>query len=168
MGKAASKPTKLRALEGGRSNSLPNPDSLNEVDPKPTCPDAPKELSTHAKKIWNKLAPKLYELKLLTELDEHALFILCSDLATIRDSVQKINDFRKQIKKIQNQVVKSESEQTDLETALKQLPIFETLYNRLSKNYMKHAKEFGLTPRGRVGLVVGDGQNGGAGADLLT
>lgn len=171
MGKAASKPSYLRALEGNRSNSLPKGEDAAAREPKPdlVCPDAPKELSTKAKKIWNKLAPRLHKLKLLTELDEDALFILCSDLATIRNAVENINLYRKQIAKLRGQLVRSGADQKILDEALKNLPVFEMLYNRLSKNYMKHAKEFGLTPRGRVGLVVGgDALNGGAGADLLT
>lgn len=168
MGKSAHKPTALRALEGGRSNSLPKPEDVNEVNPQPECPKPPRELSTRAKKIWNRLAPKLFRLNLLTEVDEDALFVLCNDIATIREAVETGESLRKELKKTEDQLVLSDKEKERISLIMKQFANSQTIYRRVSQNYMKHAKEFGLTPRGRVGLVVGGTGNGGAGADLLT
>ncbi len=154
MGRGPSKPTALRALEGGRSNSLQKPEEAlaKEPKPRPVCPAPPKELTTRAKKIWKKLAPRLFALGLLTELDEDAFFILCHDLAAIRELAAALKE---------GNLFENKEE-------MEKRKLMEVLLYRKTNSYMKHAKEFGLTPRGRVGLVVGGDGKRGEGADLLT
>jgi len=155
MGRGPHKPTALRALEGGRSHSLPKPDEALAKEPTPAvvCPDPPKELNTRAKKIWKDLGPKLAALGLLTEADEGAFFVLCHELAILRESADAL--------RTRNPLLETEEE-------TKRFRHLEAVFHRTSASFMKNAKEFGCTPRGRVGLVVGSDVNGEQGVDLLT
>ncbi len=151
MGRGPHKPTQLRALEGGRSHSLEKPEDLLAKEPKPRAvnPDPPKELSTQAKKIWKKLAPRMSQLGLLTEVDLALFGVLCNEQALILKCLKELK------------------EPELFQGHEKQGRILE-IYRKASADLLKVSKEFGLTPRGRVGLVVGGAEEGGAGADLLT
>lgn len=146
MGKRASKPTGLRALEGGRSNSLTKPDQMNEPKPRPVAPGPPKDIDTRAKKFWKGLAPKLERLGLLTEVDERAFAVLCQ----VQSFIFQLQDDLRQM-----QLFEDKAEH------LKEL-------RQLYQVFRQYAGEFGLTPRGRVGLTVGGGFGDDEGKDLLS
>jgi phage terminase small subunit len=150
MGKRASKSTTLRALEGGRSNSLPKPDKVNEPKPRPKAPDIPKDIDPGAKRVWKRLGPKLERLGLLTENDGD----MFASLVQIRSRLETI--FRRQ-KKVARMIKRAEKDldYDVLENLLKDrawLYKEERLYLQL---FRMQAAEFGLSPRGRVGLSVG-------------
>lgn len=161
MSKRAYKPTKLRSLEGGRSNSLPKPDMVNEVKPYPKAPDCSKELSEEAQRAWDKLVPKLERLGLLTEVDGEAFGNLCeiySRLVAIRTYLNKENA---------SLVQQTERPAPDGGTyyEFKKSP-YVTMELQYLQAFRMYAKEFGLTPVGRVGLSVGTDE--GEGDDLLS
>lgn len=150
MGKRASKSTTLRALEGGRSNSLPKPDKLNEPKPRPNAPDIPKDIDPGAKRAWKRLAPKLERLGLLTENDGD----MFAALTQIRSRLEVI--FRRQ-KKVATLIKRAEKDMDyelsgNLQKERMWLYKEERLYLQL---FRMQATEFGLSPRGRVGLTVG-------------
>src|SRR5690349_1761687 len=64
----ARKPTALRVLEGDQSHRPPN-----RREPKPKIradtPRAPEHLEAVARATWNRLAPELHRLGLLTDVD---------------------------------------------------------------------------------------------------
>ena len=134
MGRGPHKPTELRALEGGRSHSLPKPEDVKEPKPDPVVGTTPpKEIDTRAKKIWNELAPVLERCGLLTEADLPSFAILCqmrSFIFQIQDDVRQLNLF------------------DDKAERLKEL-------RQLYQQFRVYANDFGMTPRGRAGLVVG-------------
>jgi P27 family predicted phage terminase small subunit len=68
------KPTALKLLEGE-----PNKKRIRkkEATPKKAYRDPPKELPALARQKWKELAPKLYNLGLLTEIDYDAFSALC-------------------------------------------------------------------------------------------
>ena len=151
MGKRASKPTKFRALEGGRSNSLPKPDKLleKEPQPRPVAPKPPPKLPKAAKKVWRELAPILERLGLLTETDRDSFAGVCKVMGRLRDIMEETGkaDFK--------MIVDGKINPLLVEERL--------LHNQLRM----YAPEFGLTPRGRVGLTVGADKEDD-GADLLS
>lgn len=151
MGRGPHKPTKLRLLEGSRSNSLPKAEDVleHEVQPAPVCPEPPKELSTAAKKIWKELAPKMFNLGLLTELDQGLLMVICHENATIRQTLKEMRE-------------------PELFDGDKKRARIRGMYKSAVKTLYQVSKEYGLTPRGRVGLVVGGDGKRGEGAELLT
>ena len=106
MSKRPQKPTALRKLEGGRSNSLPKPGDVDEPMPQPVAPKCPRHLDRRAKKHWNNLAETLERLGLLTEIDRSAfsrLVSLQSRLELIEINLKKIeieiNHCRRELKK---------------------------------------------------------------------
>ena len=174
MSKRASKPTSLRLLEGARSNSLPAPENVEEPKPQPVAPECPKHLDRRAKKHWNNLADALERLGLLTEIDKTAfsrLVSLQSRLELVEINLKKIdieiNHCRRELKRIED------AEQ--IKILLEKLGVLEAqqafwmkeerLYSQV---FRMQASEFGLTPRGRVGLAVGAISDPEDGSDLLT
>jgi P27 family predicted phage terminase small subunit len=84
----APKPTAIRILEG---NPAHRPLPANEVKPTMLMPDCPDWLPEGAKLEWEKIAPILHRLGLLTEVDQMALAAYCTALSTWRQA-QKVLD----------------------------------------------------------------------------
>src|SRR4029453_19079949 len=76
----------LRILQGNprQKRLAPNP------QPKATLPKCPRPLHGEAREAWKKLAPKLFALGLLTELDVTALSALCVTWALWHEAEQKL------------------------------------------------------------------------------
>ena len=129
MSKTAWKPTKLKLIEG---NPGKRPLPENEPKPYPKAPDCPSDIDAGARDVWNRLGPKLERLGLLTETDGDLFSMLCqirSRLVWIHGEIDKKDEKR-------------------VSFLLKE----ERLYSALLRQY---ATEFGLSPRGRVGLTAG-------------
>lgn len=73
-----SKPTELKVLEGNPGN---RPINIDEPKPEPQIPERPKWLKGEAKKEWDRIAPKLDKLGLLTNVDTAALAGYCQAYA---------------------------------------------------------------------------------------
>lgn len=77
---AKSKPTKLKVLQGN-----PGKRKLSDKEPDPTpvekIPDPPHWLDYYAKKEWKRVAEKLIEIGLLTEIDLSTFTIYCQRYA---------------------------------------------------------------------------------------
>jgi len=69
------KPTALRVLEGGK------PRNKREPQPDTTIPDCPDWLLNDAKDEWNRIAPQLHRIGLLTSVDRAALAAYCQSYA---------------------------------------------------------------------------------------
>ena len=164
MSKRPSKSTKLRKLEGGRSHSLEDPDKLLEKEPKfkPILPEAPDDIDDEAVRVYGRLKKILEDADLATEADSDALVIL----SQIRSRIATIHRFIKE----ENQSLVQETEKGAQDGGTikeyKQSPyaIMEKQYYQLFRMY---AKEFGLTPVGRVGLSVNRSDKKGDLEDLL-
>lgn len=75
-----SKPTKLKVLQGN-----PGKRKLNDNEPTPIpvekIPDPPSWLDYYAKKEWNRVAKKLIDIGLLTEIDLSTFTVYCQRYA---------------------------------------------------------------------------------------
>ena len=71
-------PTVLKVLNG---NPGKRPIDKNEVCPKPLMPDMPSFVKGEAKKEWDRMAPKLEALGLLTEIDGSIFASYCVNYA---------------------------------------------------------------------------------------
>lgn len=130
MSKRPYKPTKLKLLHGNPGGrKLPE----NEPMPKPIKPKMPNDLDEGAREAWERLAPMLERIGLLTEIDGDMFAGLCQ--------------IRSVLKWISNELTKTDSDEKRLAWLQKE----QRLYMKLFRDY---AGEFGLTPRGRVGLGV--------------
>ena len=180
MSKRPYKPTQLRTLEGGRSHSLPQPDAIDEPKPVPIAGRVPTDIDSQAKKVWRVLAPKLEKLGLLTEVDGDLFAGLCQTRSRLKYIFIELKRIQIEIKHMRRKLdklvkEKSSSDEMDqisrLESVLKSMNsqmAFNMKEERLYLNLFRtQAREFGLTPCSRVGLIVGSGGDG-EGADLLT
>ena len=123
------KPTTLKLIEG---NPGKRPLPENEPTPYPKAPKCPDDIDSGAQNVWKRLGPKLERLGLLTETDGDLFSMLCqirSRLVWIHQEIDKGDEKKRSF-------------------LLKE----ERLYSALLRQY---ATEFGLSPRGRVGLTVG-------------
>jgi phage terminase small subunit len=130
MSKRPYKPTKLKILEGRRGHR-PLPE--NEPMPRPITPEIPDDLDDNAKKVWQRVAPMVERLSLLTEVDGEMFGGLCQ----IRSRLQWINNELGNLNNDEKRLAWLQKEQR--------------MYLKLFRDY---AKEFGLTPVGRIGLAV--------------
>lgn len=160
MSKRATKPTALKVLEGN-----PGKRPLPEHEPAPaaTMPAMPKDLDKDAQEVWNTLGPRLLKLGILTEADGDAFSILCQ----IRGRLKQIHKLMHQEEGpvlIQTKVTVDGSGQEHTELKPSPYTVMERLYYQQFRQY---AAEFGLTPRGRVGLrTVGSDEDEGFGGLL--
>ena len=125
------KPTKLKILEGnlGKRPLPENEPEPKEIDPK-EIPKPPADLDAEAKKVWNRLAPIVAKNKLLTEADIDSFALLCQA--------------RSYLIQIHNLIKKE-----------KALDKYQAKQRNYTQQFRLLAYDFGLSPRGRVGLSLG-------------
>jgi P27 family predicted phage terminase small subunit len=131
---------------------------LPESEPKPIpkAPVIPTDLDNGAVEIWQRLAPKLERLGLLTELDGDVFGILCQ----IRSRLVTIHEFLKSDNQSLVQVTERPSPDGGVFYEYKPSP-YVTMEKQYYVLFRQFAKEFGLSPVGRVGLSVGRDRDGG-------
>ena len=139
------KPTKIKILEGNRGKR-PLPE--NEPRPQPVAPECPDWLCEEAKEEWNRVAPPLERLGLLTEIDMTALVGYCEAWA----------DYKKAKKFIQKhgEVYPIKTNEGEVKY-LQQVPQV-AIANRAMKLVQSLCAEFGMTPsaRGRMSIKGAD------------
>ena len=81
------KPTELRRIAGN-----PGKRPLNDGEPQPrrVMPRCPRGLPDAVKKEWRRLAPRLFEMGVLTEADDIALAQLCILWARLQEAERRI------------------------------------------------------------------------------
>ena len=161
MAKAPYKPTALRAIEGGRSHSLPKPEEVNEPKPTGKAPPPPTWLDTQGKKAYKTATGKLERVGLMTEVDGDAFAFLCQIRSRLIDIIKYLNKQNRAL--VQEKVFVDPTGQEHHEIKQSPYAVMEKQYLQL---YRQYAAEFGLTPRGRTGLSVGKGKDDGE--DLLS
>ena len=147
------KPTPLKLI-GGNPGKRPLPE--NEPKPYPKAPECPADIDKDAKKVWKRLGPKLEKLGLLTETDGDLFSMLCQ----IRSRLVWIHGELDMVELLDRNANPNQADMDKLQHALialstKRIAFLlkeERLYSALLRQY---ATEFGLSPRGRVGLTVG-------------
>jgi len=152
------KPTQLKALEGNRGKR-PLPE--NEPNPYPMAPDCPEYLDEFSKEAWNRLSPMLEKLGLLTEADGDEFATLCQVIGRLKAIRLEINKPEVKILMLTYNVDSYGNEKV----SAKINPLF-VEERQLQGQLRQFASEFGLTPRGRVGLSVGKSK-GDEGGELI-
>ena len=139
------KPTNLKIIEG---NPGKRPFNLNEPKPISIAPKCPDWLLDDAKKEWNRLAPELERLGLLTILDRAAFAGYCQSYAKWKAAEGFIKK-----NGMTYEIPKRDKEGKVISTYIAVFP--EVYIARQCLNQIKaFASEFGLTPssRGRICL----------------
>lgn len=130
------KPTNLKILQGTY-----RPDRANPNEPKPDIciPDAPEFLSDRALQEWQRIAPALAEMGLLSQLDKMALAAYCSAVARLWQAEEQL--------KIEGVTVTNERGRR-----IKN-PLVDVA-NAASKQISLFASQFGMSPSTRSGVSV--------------
>lgn len=136
MGKRgpAKKPTQLRVLEGNRGHQKKN---KKEPSPDPKIPTCPKQLGRSAKAEWRRVAPAMYKLGLLTQVDRAAMAAYCDAYGRWIDAQTEIKEH--------GTIIESQNG----------FPIQSPYLNVASgawKQMLAALREFGMTPASRASI----------------
>ena len=131
------KPSQLKVLQGN-----PGRRPLNDAEPQPPpeIPAAPEFLHPAALAEWNRLAPLLFGLGLLSQIDRPALSCLCQSwalLLAVSEAIEKTPLF-------------SASRKDERARVLQLLRI----QRQASDQLRSWASEFGMTPASRTRVSV--------------
>ena len=161
MSKRPYKSTALRALEGGRSNSLPKPETALESEPKfiPTIPKPPPHLDTQAKKTYKKLAALFERAGMGTAADADALAALSQIQSRLVALQKEIKTSGGPIQTIHRTRTGKDGvvETTEIRQAHPLLVVERQYFDK----FLVYAKQFGLTPVARVGLTINSRDDNG-------
>ena len=83
------KPNALRFIEGNREH---RPINKNEPKPEAIMPDCPDIVEGYAREVWDKYAPMMMRLGILTEADGISLAALCIEWARYREMVMALKE----------------------------------------------------------------------------
>ena len=124
-------PTRLKVLPGN-----PGKRPLNADEPKPeiAIPDCPVELGPVARQEWDRMAPQLVSLRILTQLDRAALAAYCGAYAMWAEATEAIQKYGTMVKSPSGYPVQSP---------------YVSIANRQAEIMMRIASEFGFTPASR-------------------
>jgi P27 family predicted phage terminase small subunit len=167
MGKRASKATGLKVIEGNLGRR-PLPE--NEPRPAPVIPECPKDIDPKAKRVFRRLSPILTRIGLLTEVDDDMLGVLCQTRSRLEMIFRRLRRIDLDLKRYQKRLASDEACDHDIsmvESLLGERAFFMKEERLYSQKFRMEAGEFGLTPRGRVGLAV-VGKKSDADEDLLS
>jgi len=135
------KPTALRKLEGNPSK---RPFPRNEPQPDPSMPECPEWLLDDAKDEWDRVAPELHRLGLLTQLDRVALAAYCQSYAKWKQADEWIKE---------NGTVYPIRGPDGEVRYLQQVPQV-SIANQCLKQIRAFCAEFGLTPAARARMEL--------------
>ncbi len=135
------KPTALEILAGNPGKRRLN---LREPKPESSIPNCPEHLSREAQIEWERIAPELARLAILTALDRAALAAYCSCWGRWVEAERHVREHGMTVR---------------APRGIKINPSVRIANNAL-QFLLKFAAEFGLTPSSRSRIVVGkpDGQ----------
>jgi P27 family predicted phage terminase small subunit len=142
------KPTAVKRLAGN-----PGHRRLNDREPRPprAIPACPRTLSADAKRHWKQLAIQLYNVGILTELDQSVLAALCAEWSTWL--------------KAKTQLSKHGMVSLTAGGSWKPSPYI-TISNQAMANILRLLAELGMTPSSRSRVKAADMQQMSL-ADLL-
>lgn len=135
-------PTAIKELEGN-----PGKRPLNKSEPKPTkkAPPCPKWLEPEAKKEWRRLAKKMEQLGVLTEVDMAAFAGYCQAYARWKEAEEFITQH--------GSILRTKSGYVQ---PVPQVSIAQT-YLKIMNRF---AEQFGLTPAARSRIIAEDSTSG--------
>lgn len=134
------KPTALKVLEG---NPGKRPLPQNEPKPKPIAPTRPTWLTGEGKKMWERLAPELERLGLLTAIDGEAFAAACERWGTYVDCQKYLKKHGRTYTYTNKAGAENEIERPEVKIAQKALDQFRAF-----------CSDFGLTPSSRTRIEV--------------
>lgn len=144
------KPTQLKVLQGSRVRSDREAAS-NAAQPQIAVPPCPDWLDTKSRKQWDKIAPQLVALGLLSVIDGDLFGAYAETSARYGDVCSKLENINSWIGTTPNGF--------EVQTALV------SIRNTLQKQLISLGREFGLSPAARSSIKVDVSQPGLFGDD---
>lgn len=138
------KSAEIHHLHGNPSN-LPNVEK-RDVQPDPIAPAPPNWLSKRGREMWTFIAPELERNALLTKRDRESFGFLCEEAAVAKETLLRIRD----PKNGYGDVLDADSAHAG---RLRRHPAW-IVYTQARTGFLQLAKEFGLTPSSRIGLLL--------------
>lgn len=130
------KPTKLKLVAGKPGH---RPINENEPDPATAVPACPEHLSDDARAEWERIAPELEELGLLSEIDRAALAAYCQAWGRWVDAERNLRQFGVIVKSPSGYPIQSP---------------FLAIANKALAQMRDFLTEFGMTPSSRARVSV--------------
>lgn len=134
------KPTNIKLIEG---NPGQRPLPKNEPKPAPKAPKRPAWLTGEGRKVWERVAPELERLGLLTLVDGESLAAACQSWKTYVDCQRYLKKHGMTYTYINKFGAENEVERPQVKIAQKALDQFKSF-----------CTEFGLTPASRARIEV--------------
>jgi len=139
-------PTHLKLLRGnpGKRPIRPEPQPLRTEQ----VPDAPNFLTGYARDEWDRVAPELHRIGLLTVLDIAALAAYCVAYATWRTAEETLNEVANRDPVMHGLIVKTRA------GGVMQNPLVLTA-RQAANDMVRYASEFGMTAAARARIAAG-------------
>ena len=138
------KPTKMKILEGNPGGKrIPK----DELEPRPSMPDAPAHLDDDGKSEWYRICEGLHYMGILSEDDRNALAAYCSSYSLWAQSWRAIKGMQKEGVLGSGLMIKTTNGN------MIQNPLVGTA-NSAARDMVKYAAEFGLTPAARAKISM--------------
>lgn len=140
-----SKSAEIHQLYGNPGNRT-DPEK-RDVRPEPIAPAPPNWLSKRGRAVWEFIAPELEKNALLTKRDREAFGFLCEEGAVAQEALLRMRGSSNTYENLLD---------TDPNhySRLRRHPAW-IIYAQAKNLFLQSAKEFGLTPTSRIGLLVG-------------
>lgn len=141
-----SMPDNIRLITGNAGHR-PLTQKPGVLQPDVQIPDCPSHLSPEAKKEWKRVAPELFKIRIISELDRAALAAYCQ-------AYGRWVDFEKRIKELNDEGKAQGSKDRGLvdltPNGFKQMSVYLQISNRAVEQMHKFMAEFGMTPANRA------------------
>ena len=135
-------PTAIHEKNGNPGKINLNARKATEPQSRDHSGESPVDLSDRARETWNRIAPALMEMRVLTEADHYALIELCELLA---DSAE----YRESLRRL-----RADDPEGDLICASKTAHPYFNMRHKTIALVIRLMTEFGLTPSSRTRIAV--------------
>jgi P27 family predicted phage terminase small subunit len=138
-------PSHLKVIQGNRGK---RPIKAETIQIEPTLPMPPPHLCDEAKVEWGRVAPMLFNLRILSDADAAALTAYCQAWATFKQATEALNLMAQNDKVTKGLLIK-----TTNGNAI-QNPLL-GIANKAAADLVRYAAEFGMTPSARARINAG-------------
>jgi P27 family predicted phage terminase small subunit len=139
-------PFVLKALRGNPGKRAMKPEPQPERPP--TCPSAPSYLAPYARAEWERIAPQLFNLGLLTVLDISPLAAYCSAFATWQSASEALARMAANDRHSSGQLVRNKYGDVNTNPLL-------NIARKAAADVVQFGSQFGLSPAARARIAAG-------------
>jgi len=138
------RPTLPKALRKAKKNDAEPEGDEDDAPPPADMPLCPDFLHRYAKEEWAAIAPALYSIGVLTDMDQHALAGYCQAVARWR----KAEELLSKAAQVEGETAGGMVATTDAGNKVQS--VLFTVANGAMRDMLRFAAEFGMTPSARA------------------